>query len=46
MLSEFVPWKNQTFAHMKEGSMCSHMIIYPIYHCKWVVIGGFPSLVA
>ena len=46
MLSEFVPWKNQTFGHMKEGSVCSHMIICPIYHCKWAVIGGFASLVA
>ena len=46
MFSEFVPWKDQTLGHVKEGSVCSHTIICPIYHCKRTVIGGSASLVA
>ena len=46
MLSEFVPWKNQTFGHVNEGSVCSHTIACPIYHSKWAAIAGFAFLVA
>ena len=46
MLSEFVPWKNQTFGHVNEGSVCSHTIACPIYHSKWAAIAGFAFPVA